>query len=112
MLSTTWITFAPGWRCTLRMIAGVLLTHAPSFVFSAPCTMVATSVSITGRPFLYATTALLYASASVSWSFALIVYERVGPSKLPFGVLTFRFEMVVRRSSRFSPYDASARGFA
>jgi hypothetical protein len=27
MLSTTWITFAPGWRCTFRMIAGVPSTH-------------------------------------------------------------------------------------
>ncbi len=110
--STVAITFAPGWRCTFRMIAGSAFTHAPSLVFSEPATTVATSVSITGRPFLYATTALLYWSALVSWSFALIVYARVGPSKLPFGVLTFRFEIVVRRSSRFIPYCASAVGFA
>ena len=57
-------------------------------------------------------TALWYAFASVNWSLALIVYERVGPSKLPFGVLTLRFEMVVRRSSMLRPYDASARVFA
>ncbi len=50
MPSTTWMTFAPGWRCTFRMIAGVASTHAPSLVFSGPCTMVATSVSMAGRP--------------------------------------------------------------
>ncbi|WP_256729848.1 hypothetical protein [Burkholderia pseudomallei] len=48
------------------MIAGSASTHAPSFVFSEPATIFATSVSITGRPFLYATTASLYWSALVS----------------------------------------------
>ena len=47
---------------------------------------------------------------SVSWSLALIEYACVGPSKLPFGELMFALLMVVRRSSMFRPYLASARG--
>ncbi|NHH80490.1 hypothetical protein DRA46_02574 [Burkholderia gladioli] len=50
--STVWITLAPGWRCTLTMIAGSESTQAPSLVFSVPAITLATSVSITGRPFL------------------------------------------------------------
>ena len=50
MVSTTWMTLAPGWRCTLRITAGVVLAQAPSLVFSAPLTTVATSVSRTGAP--------------------------------------------------------------
>ena len=50
MRSTTWMMLAPGWRCTLRMIAGVVLAQAPSLVFSGPLTMVATSESRTGPP--------------------------------------------------------------
>ena len=46
------MTLAPGWRWMLRMIAGVVLAQAASFVFSAPSTTVATSDSITGAPFL------------------------------------------------------------
>ena len=36
-------------------------------------------------------------------SLALIVYARLGPSKLPFGVLTLALEIVVRRSSMLRP---------
>ena len=43
MLSTTLITFAPGWRWMLRMIAGVVLNQAPSLVFSGAFSTVATS---------------------------------------------------------------------
>ena len=34
MRSTTWMMLAPGWRCTLRMIAGVVFAQAPSLSFS------------------------------------------------------------------------------
>ena len=34
---------APGWRCTLMMIAGVVFAQAASLVFSGPLTIVATS---------------------------------------------------------------------
>ena len=47
--STVAITFAPGWRCTFRMIAGVSTSprpdHAPSWLFSALLTTRATSTS-------------------------------------------------------------------
>lgn len=49
---TTSITLAPGWRCTFRMMAGVVLAHAASLVFSAPSTICATSVRRMGAPFL------------------------------------------------------------
>jgi hypothetical protein len=44
------MTLAPGWRCTFRITAGVVLAQAPSLVFSAPLTTVATSFSRTGLP--------------------------------------------------------------
>ncbi len=50
MRSTTWMMLAPGWRWTLRMIAGVAFAQAPSLLFSAPRTTVATSLSRTGLP--------------------------------------------------------------
>ena len=50
MRSTTWMMLAPGWRCTLRMIAGVVLAQAPSLSFSGPLTTLATSESLTGPP--------------------------------------------------------------
>ena len=50
--STTSITLAPGWRCTLTMIAGVVFIHAASFAFSAPSVTSATSESRIGAPFL------------------------------------------------------------
>ena len=40
---------------------------------------------------------------SCSWSLALMVVARIGPSKLPFGVLTLALPSVVRRSSMLSP---------
>ncbi len=49
---TTSITLAPGWRCTLRMIAGVVLAQAASLLFSAPSMICATSVRRIGAPFL------------------------------------------------------------
>jgi hypothetical protein len=72
-LSTTSITFAPGWRWMLRMIAGVSFIHAASFVFSAPSTTSAMSMRRIGAPFLYATTMLRYSSELRSWSLASIV---------------------------------------
>ena len=59
MLLTTLIVFAPGWRCTLRITAGVSFIQAAWSSFSTPFTMRATSVSITGAPLRYATTTLL-----------------------------------------------------
>ncbi len=50
MVSTTWITLAPGWRCTFRITAGVVLAQALSLVFSGPETTVATSFKRTGLP--------------------------------------------------------------
>jgi hypothetical protein len=47
-----------------------------------------------------------------SWSFASIVYERLGPSKLPFAFFTLAAVIAVRTSSRPSPFAASALGFA
>ena len=41
--SATSITFAPGWRCMFRMIAGASFIHAASRTFSASSTMSATS---------------------------------------------------------------------
>ena len=52
MLSTTAITLAPGWRCTLMTIPGWRLTQAASSAFSGPCCTSATSDSRTGAPFL------------------------------------------------------------
>ncbi|MEN3813195.1 hypothetical protein ABD440_22675 [Chromobacterium piscinae] len=45
MRSVTWITLAPGWRCTLRMMAGVAPDQAASRVFSADSTTLATSLT-------------------------------------------------------------------
>ena len=50
--STTSITFVPGCRWTLRMIAGVALAHAARRLFSAASTASATSCRRTGAPFL------------------------------------------------------------
>ena len=50
--STVVITLAPGWRWTLRMIAGVVLDQAPSWVFSGALTAEATSLSRIGAPFV------------------------------------------------------------
>ena len=63
MASTVAITLAPGCRCTFRMIDGVSCPstpdHAPSRVFSALSTTVATSVMRTGAPLRKATIRLL-----------------------------------------------------
>ncbi len=50
ILSTVAMTLAPGWRCTFSTTAGVVFIHAPSWVFSAPDTAVATSFSRIGAP--------------------------------------------------------------
>ena len=49
---TTAITLAPGWRCTLSSIAGVVFIQLASLLFSALCVTVATSDRRTGAPFL------------------------------------------------------------
>ena len=48
--SATWITFAPGWRCTLTMIARLPLAQPASCAFSTPSTTCATSRSRIGAP--------------------------------------------------------------
>ena len=50
--STVAITFAPGWRCTFKMMAGFRLAQAPSLMFSALSMTLATSDRRTGAPFL------------------------------------------------------------
>ena len=50
--SATWMTLAPGCRCTFKRIAGVRSIQAPSWTSSAPSTASATSDSSTGRPLL------------------------------------------------------------
>ncbi len=72
-LCTTLITLAPGCRWMLRMMAGVVLYQAPSFMFSGALSTVATSESRTAAPFLKATMRFLYSSGDFSWSLALMV---------------------------------------
>ncbi len=50
--STTSTTFAPGWRCTLTINAGIEFIQPPNLAFSAPATRVATSFRRTGAAFL------------------------------------------------------------
>ena len=50
--SATAITFAPGWRWTLRMIARRSSAQPASCAFSTPSMGVATSTSRRGEPFL------------------------------------------------------------
>ena len=50
MRSTTSMTLAPGWRCTLTSTAGSSFAHADSRVFSAPSTTSATSEMRSGAP--------------------------------------------------------------
>ena len=50
--STVSMTLAPGWRCTLRITAGVASAQAASRRFSASSTSRATSCTRTGLPFL------------------------------------------------------------
>src|SRR5437899_913898 len=89
----------------------MVFIQPPSLVFSALETRLATSRRRTGAPLRYATTMPPYSAALLSWSLVLIVYARVGPSSVPLGPFWLATLMVVRRSSRFSPYAASARGF-
>ncbi len=49
-VSTTAMTLAPGWRCTLRITAGDMFIQAASLSFWAPSTAVATSLSMTADP--------------------------------------------------------------
>jgi hypothetical protein len=49
--SATWMTLAPGWRCTLRMMARSSFCQPASCEFSTPSTTWATSVRRTGEPF-------------------------------------------------------------
>ncbi len=104
------MTLVPGWRCTLRMIAGVSFAHAASRVFSAPSTVSATSCTRTGAPLRYAMISERYSSAVFSWSLASMVDARVGPSKLPLAWLMLAAAMEVRTSSSERLYAASAFG--
>ena len=54
MRSTTEMMFAPGCRWIFKMTAGVSFIQAAWRRFSASSTTSATSVSLTGAPFLYA----------------------------------------------------------
>ena len=64
MRSTVWMTFAPGWRWMLTMIAGRgclwprSAAQAASFTFSASSTTAAMSATRSGAPFLYMSTML------------------------------------------------------
>jgi hypothetical protein len=60
---------------------------------------------------LKATTTWRYSSGLRSWSLASIVYERVGPSKLPLAWFTLAALIAVRTSSIDRPAAAAARGF-
>ena len=50
MLSTTWMTLAPGWRWMFRISAGVRLAQAASWVFSGALNTLATFFRRTGAP--------------------------------------------------------------
>ena len=50
MASTVAMTFAPGWRWTSTMMAGVSFIQAPRRLFSEPSTTLATSFRRTGAP--------------------------------------------------------------
>ncbi len=50
MRRTVSMTFAPGWRCTSMMTAGMPLNQPPTFSFSSPSMTFATSLSMTGEP--------------------------------------------------------------
>ena len=112
MRSTVSMTFAPGWRWIFRMIAGVLLAQAASLAFSAPSITSAISRKRIGAPFFQTMTRSRYSAADFSWSLASRVEARIGPSKLPFAMLTLALPMTVRTSSRLIPLAASALGFA
>ena len=108
MASTVWMTLAPGWRCTLMMMAGTSgppawPDQAPRRTFSALSTTWATSFRRTGAPLRQATIRFLYSSAVSSWSLALIEYERVAPSKLPLAPLALAALMALRTVSMAMP---------
>src|SRR5262249_24899777 len=50
IVSTTSITFGPGCGRTLGIMAGVVSSKGPSFVFTGPATTLATSERRTGPP--------------------------------------------------------------
>src|ERR1700760_591160 len=52
VLLNTWMVLAPGWRWMLTITAGVSFIQAASLLFSIPSLTLATSVSMTGAPFL------------------------------------------------------------
>ena len=132
MASTVAITLAPGWRCTLSTMAGVsgssisdvpglwrasgvrealsflIATQAPRRRFSAPSTTSATSFRRTGWPATKATISSRYSCAVSSWSLALMVYWRVGPSKLPLAELVLAALMALLTASSPRPMAASA----
>ncbi|SAS17126.1 Uncharacterised protein [Klebsiella variicola] len=51
MLSAVSMMLAPGWRWTFITMARCWLAHAPSQLFSAPCSTLATSPRRIGAPF-------------------------------------------------------------
>ena len=110
MRSTTSITLAPGWRWMLTRIAGTSPDHAASWLFSAPCSTVATSPRRSGAPLFQASTRFRYSSAERIWSLASSMVARVGPSKLPLGMLTLAALIARRMSPMPSPAEASACG--
>lgn len=105
------IMFVFGWCCMFRMIVGFVFIYVLSLVFFELVMIVVMLVSIIGWLFLYVMIVLLYWLVFVSWLFVLIVYVCVGLLKLFFGVLMFRFEIVVCRLLRFILYCVSVVGF-
>ena len=103
--STMAMTLAPGWRWTLRMIAGVLFAQARELgVLGA-----ADDGRDVGQTHRRAVAvgddrccAIVW-SALVIWSLALMVEACDGPSKLPLGMLTLALPIVVRTSSMLRP---------
>src|SRR5712692_2488908 len=83
MRSTTAMMLAPGWRWMFTMTAGLSFIHAASLTFSTPSMTSATSDSRTGALLRYVSTTVRYSAAVSNWSFAPIVNDCRGPSRLP-----------------------------
>ena len=66
--SATSMTFAPGWRWTLRMMARRLPAQPASWAFSTPSTTSATSRRRIGAPLRYARISGRNCPALKSWS--------------------------------------------
>ena len=110
MRSTVSITFAPGCRCMLTMMAGVLSAQAASRLFCGASTTSATSPKRKGLPLTNANTNCAYSLGERNWSFASKVDARAAPSKLPLAMFTFDRLIALRTSSSDKPAAAKACG--